>query len=153
LGRIGGAYGVRGWVKVAGEPDALAAMAHWWVGGVERPVEKTKLHSGWVLAKLAEIETREQALALKGKAVAVPRAALPQPAEGIYYWADLIGLEVVNAQGLVLGVVKSMFSGGAQDVMELSGDKRGRLLPWVPAVVKRVDLEGGRIEVDWGADW
>ncbi len=60
---------------------------------------------------------------------------------------------MVNAQGLVLGVVKGVVSSGAQDVMELSGEKRQRLLPWVPAVVKRVDLEGGRIEVDWGADW
>jgi ribosomal 30S subunit maturation factor RimM len=46
----------------------------------------------------------------------------------------------VNAQGLVLGVVKGVLSSGAQDVMELSGEKRQRLLPWVPAVVKRVDL-------------
>jgi len=83
----------------------------------------------------------------------VPRAALPEPADGIYYWADLVGLEVVNAEGLVLGVVKGMLSSGAQDVMELAGASGPRLLPWVSAVVKRVDLEARRIEVDWGADW
>ena len=153
LGRVAGAYGIRGWVKVAGEHAALAAVEKWWVDGVGRCVEKTKPHSGWLLAKIPGIETREQALALKGRSVSAPRRALPQPAQGIYYWADLVGLEVVNAQGLVLGIVKGMLSGGAHDVMELSGEKRQRLLPWVPAVVKRVDLEGRRIEVDWGADW
>ena len=111
------------------------------------------MHSGRLLAKLAGIESREQARALKGKRVSVPRSALPAPAQGTYYWADLVGLDVVNAQGLVLGVVKGMFSNGAHDVMELGSDERARLLPFVPAVVKYVDLEGRRIEVDWGADW
>jgi 16S rRNA processing protein RimM len=140
-------------MKVAGDRTALAALAAWWLDGAEWRVEQTKMHSAWLLAKLAGIETREQALALKGKAIAVPRAALPEPADGIYYWADLVGLEVVNLQGLVLGVVKGMVSSGAQDVMELTGAQRSRLLPWVPAIVKRVDLEARRIEVDWGADW
>ena len=144
---------MRGWMKVAGDRAALAALSGWWLDGAERRVEHTKMHSAWLLAKLAGIETREQAQALKGMPISAPRTALPEPARGIYYWADLVGLEVVNTQGLVLGVVKGMLSSGAQDVMELVGGKRQRLLPWVPAVVKRVDLEGGRIEVDWGADW
>jgi 16S rRNA processing protein RimM len=152
LGRVAGAWGVRGWVKVACEPERLAALQRWWIGGAERRVEKTKAHSGTLLAKLEGVETREQALALKGETVAVPREALPEPGEGHYYWGDLAGLEVVNAQGMVLGVVKGMFSNGAQDVMELSGD-RTRLLPWVPAVVKKVDLPGRQIEVEWGAEW
>src|SRR5262245_3102277 len=120
---------------------------------MERRVEQTKPHSAWLLAKLDGIETREQAEALKGKEISAPRAALPEPAEGTYYWADLVGLEVVNAQGVVLGIVKRLFSSGAQDVMELAGESGQKLLPWVSAVVKQVDLEAGRIEVDWGADW
>ena len=111
------------------------------------------MHSAWLLAKLEGVETREQAQTLKGKTVSAPRAALPEPEQGVYYWADLVGLEVVNTQGLVLGVVKGTLSNGAQDVLELQGAKRTQLLPWVSAVVKRVDLEAGRIEVDWGADW
>ena len=153
MGRVADAYGVRGWLKVESGSDALAACASWWIGGVERALEATRPHSGRLLAKLAGIENREQALALKGSAVAVERAALPQPRAGRYYTADLVGVEVVNAQGMVLGVVTGMFSNGAHEVMQLSADKRERLLPFVPAVVKRVDLEGRRIEVDWGADW
>jgi 16S rRNA processing protein RimM len=153
MGRIADAYGVRGWLKVESGSEALVACASWWIGGVERALEATRPHSGRLLAKLAGIENREQALALKGSAIAVDRAALPRPREGLYYTADLVGLEVVNAQGLVLGVVKGMFSNGAHEVMQLSADKRERLLPFVPAVVKRVDLESRRIDVDWGADW
>ncbi|TAK42698.1 MAG: 16S rRNA processing protein RimM, partial [Betaproteobacteria bacterium] len=149
LGRVAGAYGVRGWLEVAGEPDVLTASASWWIDGAARQLEQCRMHSGRLLAKLAGIESREQARALKGKRVSVPRSALPAPARGTYYWDDLVGLEVVNAQGLVLGVVKGMFSNGAHDVMELGSDERARLLPFVPAVVKHVDLDGRRIEVDW----
>ena len=144
---------MRGWIKVGGEREALAKLQAWWLDGAQRRVEQTKMHAAWLLAKLGGIETREQAEALKGKAVLAPRAALPETAEGIYYWADLVGLEVVNAQGVVLGVVKGMISSGAQDVMELAGANGTRLLPWVGAVVKQVDLDAGRIEVEWGADW
>ena len=151
FGRVAGAYGVRGWMKVVvDEPEVLAAQPAWWLEGVEYPVRETRVHSGTLLAKLAGIENPEQAKKYKGRAVSIPR---PDPGEGRYYWSDLVGLEVVNAQGIVLGVVKGMFSNGAHDVMGLSGEKQ-RLLPWVQGVVvKKVDLPEKRIEVDWGADW
>ena len=150
-GRVAGSYGVRGWLKVvADEPELLAAAPVWWIGGKARTVKESKPHSGTLLARLEGIESPEEAQRLKGKAVSIPR---PEAGDGRYYWDDLVGLEVVNSQGLVLGVVKGMFSNGAHDVMELSGDKP-RLLPWVPeVVVKKVDLPGKRIEVEWGADW
>jgi 16S rRNA processing protein RimM len=153
LGRIAGAFGVRGWVTVVGETGLLAASSSWRIDGIERPVERTRMHSGRLLAKLAGVETREAAKALMGRRLSVPRSALPEPPRGTYYWADLVGLEVVNAQGLVLGVVKGMFSNGAHDVMELGSDLRERLLPFVPAVVRQVDLDARRVLVDWGADW
>jgi 16S rRNA processing protein RimM len=63
-----------------------------------------------------------------------------------------VGLEVVNTRGVALGVVRQWFTNGPQDLMEVAGD-RSRLVPWVAAVVKAVDLEAGRIEVEWEADW
>ena len=105
-----------------------------------------------VVAKLAGIETREQALSLKGSRIAVARTALPDADDGRYYLADLVGLEGVNEQGLVFGVVRQWFTNGPQDVMEVAGE-RVRLIPWVPTVVKQVDLGAKRIEVEWGADW
>jgi 16S rRNA processing protein RimM len=155
LGRVAGSYGVRGWVKVApqrGVAETLVAAREWWLGAEARRVEQAKVHSATVVAKLAGIETREQALALKGSKISVARNALPAVEDGHYYLADLVGLEVVNEHGLKLGVVRQWFTNGPQDVMELAGD-RVRLVPWVPAVVKKVDLEAKRIEVEWGADW
>jgi len=155
MGRVAGSYGVRGWIKVApggGVREVLPGVKEWWID--ERPyqVAAARVHSATVVAKLEGIESREQALALKGKEVSVERAALPEADEGHYYLADLVGLEVLNEQGERLGTVKRLFTNGAQDVMELTGE-RERLIPWVSAIVKQVDLAGRRIVVAWGADW
>ena len=109
-GRVAGAYGVRGWLRVVvDEPELLAAAPVWWIGGEARTVKESRPHSGTLLAKLADIESPEQAQLLKGRPVSIPR---PAAGEGRYYWSDLIGLEVVNEQGVVLGVVKQMSSNG-----------------------------------------
>jgi 16S rRNA processing protein RimM len=155
MGRVAGSYGVRGWVKVApddGAEEGLAGASEWWVGADAYEVSAARIHGATVVGKLAGIETREQALALKGQTVAVPREALPEPEEGKYYLADLVGLEVVNEQGEALGVVTQTYSNGAHDVIEVTGDKT-RLIPWVSAVVKEVDLPKKQIHVEWGADW
>ena len=150
FGRIADAYGVRGWVKVlVDEPEVLAQQPSWWLEGAEYAVKDTKLHSGTLLAKLAGIESPEAAKRLKGKAVVIAR---PEAGEGRYYWSDLIGLEVVNEQGVVLGVVKQLSSNGVHDVIEVAGE-RSRLLPFVPAYVKSVDLLKKRIGVEWQEDW
>lgn len=156
MGRVAGAYGVRGWLKLSpqrGVRETLAESAEWWIGGRAFPVLEAKIHGAAVVGKAAGVETREQALALKGAAVAVRREALPDPGLGHYYLADLIGLEVVNENGELLGVVRRMFSNGAQDVMEVAAGTATRLLPWVAAVVRSVDLAEGRIHVQWSKDW
>ncbi|MGQ0547022.1 MAG: ribosome maturation factor RimM [Betaproteobacteria bacterium] len=155
MGRVAGAYGVRGWLKLlpeAGVKETLAHAPEWWLGGQPYRVLEAKVHGATVVGRAAGIETREQALALKGTSVSVRREALPELEPGHYYLADLVGLEVVNEQGEPLGVVKRLFSNGAQDVMELTGSVT-RLLPWVPAVVKQVDLAERKVRVAWGADW
>jgi 16S rRNA processing protein RimM len=155
MGRVAGAFGVRGWIKVApggGASEPLERTKEWWIDERAYPLVEAKAHSGALVAKLAGVESREQAAALKGREVCVRREALPEVEEGHYYLADLVGLEVVNEQGERLGRVKQLFSNGAQDVMEVAGE-RTHLLPWVAAVVKAVDLAAGRITVQWGADW
>jgi len=159
MGRVAGSYGVRGWVKVApggGVAQTLVDAREWWIGEQAYAVAEAKAHGATVVAKLAGIETREQAMRLKGARVAVERATLADPGEGHYYLADLLGLEVRNEQGEVLGSVQRWLSNGAQDVMELAspGARGGtRLIPWVSAIVREVDVARGRIVVDWGADW
>ena len=152
MGRVAGSYGVRGWIRVDEPQEALAACRSWSIGGKEYPVEEVKPHSGTLLAKLAGLESREAALELKGSTVYVRREALPAPATGHYYLADLVGLEVVNERGEALGVVKRWTFNGAQDVMEVAGE-RTRLIPWVAPVVRSVDLAKRQIHIEWGADW
>jgi 16S rRNA processing protein RimM len=155
MGRVAGAYGVRGWIKVApggGVAQTLAASAQWWIGEHAYAVAEAREHGASVVAKLESIDSREQAMRLKGARVSVERASLADPGEGCYYLADLIGLEVRNEQDEVLGTVKQWLSSGAQDVMEVAGS-RTRLIPWVSAIVKEVDLGAGRIVVDWQVDW
>jgi 16S rRNA processing protein RimM len=155
MGRIIGSYGVRGWVKVVpdgGAAEGLAAAKEWWIGDKVYKVV-AKVHSSTVVAQLNGVATREEALALKGSKVSVRREALADPGEGHYYHADLLGLEVVNESGEVLGTIKRLFSNGAQDVMEVSDNGKQRLLPWVSTVVRKVDLPERKVHVEWGADW
>ncbi len=155
MGRVAAAYGVRGWVKVApegGAAEALAGAQEWWIAAERYSVTQAKIHGATVVGKLAGVDDREQALALKGKPVSVRREALPEAGEGRYYLADLVGLEVVNERGETLGAVRQVFWNGAQDVIEVAGD-RTRLIPWVASVVTDVDLPKKRIRVQWGADW
>ena len=152
MGRVAGSYGVRGWIRVEQAQGALARCASWTIGGREYPVEQVKDHSGRLLAKLGGVQSREAALELKGSTVYVHREAMPEPEAGHYYLADLVGLEVLNERGEALGVVKRWMFNGAQDVMEVAGE-RTRLIPWTAEVVERVDLGTQRIHIRWGADW
>jgi 16S rRNA processing protein RimM len=155
MGRVAGSYGVRGWIKVipgGGVAEALVAAREWWIAERLYPVSEAKVHGASVVAKLAGLEDREQALSLKGARVSLERAALAEPAEGHYILADLVGLEVRNEEDELLGTVKRWFSNGGQDVMEVAGE-RSRLIPWVSAIVKAVDVAGRRIVVDWSAEW
>ncbi len=161
MGRVAGPYGLLGWIKVFQPVQALGACGSWWIDGVEYRVLEAKEHSGTLLAKLAGLGDRDAALRLKGRTVAVARNELPEPDAGHYYHADLIGMEVVNTKGVVLGTVQAMSFYGAHDVMEVAAmldtadapARAGRLLPWVAAVVRNVDPVARRIEVEWEADW
>jgi 16S rRNA processing protein RimM len=159
-------YGVRGWVKIrpfSETPDALLAFARWWLraAGSAAWREITRIdgrtHSGAVLAQLEGITTREAALALGGAQVGVRRADLPPPGRNEIYRADLVGLGVVNREGIVLGEVVAVEDHGAHPLLRVAAPgaqgSRERLIPFVDAHVDRVDLAARRIEVDWQPDY
>lgn len=159
-------YGVQGWVRIrsfSSEPDTMLKYAHWWLrpagSDTWREVARLggRMHSGAVLALLEGIATREAALALRGAEIGVPRDAMPALGRGEIYWADLVGLEVVNREGVALGQVVSVQEYGAHPVMRVApgADARRaeRLIPFVAAHVDRVDLPARRIEVDWQPDY
>jgi len=80
----------------------------------------------------------------------VPRSELPALAAGEYYWADLVGLRVETTDGQFLGQVDHLLETGANDVLVVQGEDRERLIPFVmEQVIKQIDLNTGRIQVDW----
>ena len=159
MGRIVAAVGVQGWVRVktfTGAPDALDAYAEWVVKAPEgwryMALEEFAVRPNGSVAKLAGCDDRDAADRLRGAEVAVPREAL-EDEEGSLYQVDLIGLQVVDEAGAVLGKVDSFFEAGDTAVMVVGGTGRERMIPFVPAYVKAVDRKGGRVTVDWKADY
>jgi 16S rRNA processing protein RimM len=159
MGRIAAPYGVKGWIKVqplTAEPRSLLDYQTWWIGGEggwhEHALACGRTHGGTVLARLEGCDDREAAADLKGRTIAVPRAALPAARADEFYWADLIGLRVVNAGEQDLGRVTAVMRTGANDVLVV-GEGRERLIPFIALVIRDVDPGAGVIRVDWGADY
>jgi 16S rRNA processing protein RimM len=159
MGRIAAPFGIKGWIKVqpySEDPGTLMDFASWRVGRGDQQrqygVEEIQEHSNALIARLEGIDDRDQAFALRGLEVSVPRSALPPPEEDEFYWADLIGLLAINHQGMELGRVESLMETGAHDVLVVKG-KREHLIPFIAAFVGKVDMAAGRIEVDWGEDY
>jgi 16S rRNA processing protein RimM len=160
MGRLSGAFGVRGWLKVRSdcEPvEQLLEYSPWQIetstGWCSHVLVEGKAHGSGLIAKLADIDDREQARQLAGADIAVDRSLLPALAEGEYYWNDLIGLGVVTRDGQELGQVSGLMQTGTNDVLVVSGE-RERLIPFIrEQVVLAVDAEARRIEVDWDPDF
>jgi len=159
MGRIVAPYGIKGWVKVqpfTQRPEGLLGYTEWQVGREgnwqAQVVETARLHGGTVTAKLQGIDDRDQAAVLRGMQIAVSRDDFPEPGCDGYHWDDLVGLEVVNEAGVALGRVTEVFETGANDVLVVVGE-RERLLPFTGPVIRQVDVAGGRIVVDWDADY
>ncbi|MGH8751233.1 MAG: ribosome maturation factor RimM [Burkholderiales bacterium] len=159
MGRVAAPYGVQGWIKIepyTETPDSLTRYAAWWVCDEDEwreiAVAEAKPQGKIIVAKLAGVEDRTAAQGLKGALIAVKRSDLPPAGNGEYYWADLINLQVVNLAGEELGTVTSLLATGANDVMQVMGE-RERLIPFISQVVREVDLQHGVIRVDWGLDY
>jgi 16S rRNA processing protein RimM len=161
VGRIGGAHGVTGAVRVTSftvPPDNILSYRPWLVGDAERyrevRVVGAREHGQGFVVRLEGVEDRDQAQVLSGRLVAVPREALPEPAaDDEYYWEDLLGLEVTEVGGRRLGVVRRLMETGAHDVLVIAGEGGGEtLIPFAAPFVLEVDLEQGRLWVDWPGD-
>ena len=160
LGKISAAFGIKGWVKVFSHTHQLDGILGYtpWLLKVEGKWQPCKLLNGQVqgkgiVAHLEGVSDSTQAEKLIGCEIGIPRSRLHKLDADEYYWADLIGMEVVTVDGVVFGHVDHLFETGANDVLVVQGE-RERLLPWLLGdVIKSVSLDEKRITVDWDPEF
>lgn len=160
LGAVRGAYGIKGWVRVAPLADGAALLVgrRWWlVNGSQATaldVEGVRRHAGSIVAKWTGCSTKEAADALKGQQVALPRSDFPAADDGEHYWLDLVGIRVVNRDGEELGQVEALGDNGAGQWLEVvdTGAHRS-LIPLIEHYVDEIDTKERVIRVDWQRDW
>lgn len=162
LGRVLGAFGIRGEAKLESWTEPRAAIFRYqpWIvrdpQGREREVSGVRgRESGkFLIASFPEVADRDTVEAMRGTEIYVPRSVLPPPKDGEYYWVDLEGLRVVTTQGVSLGTVSHLFATGANDVLVARDDERERMIPFViPRFVLSVDFEANLVTVDWDPDF
>ncbi|GFE50417.1 ribosome maturation factor RimM [Roseobacter cerasinus] len=155
VGAIGGAYGVRGELRIksfCAVPEDIETYVPLTTESGERIFHLALIRpikNGFV-ARIAEVATKEDADALKGTQLFADRDQLPALPDDEYYHADLVGLEVLDTGGTALGRVKSVMDHGAGDILEVQrpGSSETVLLPFTLAAVPTVDLTAGRIIAD-----
>ena len=147
VGRVAGAFGVKGEVRITtftAEPLAVRAYGALLRedGAPGLTLLSAREVKGGVIARVAEVETRDQAEALRGLKLHVPREALPEPEDDEFYLADLIGMTARTADGQALGVVRSVRDFGAGDLLEIAPAEGGEAwyLPFTRAAVPEVRL-------------
>ena len=180
VGRILDAWGVKGWLKIlphSTDPEALLAARSWFLqapdakfrpgfnafnGTVLLQVDEAKIHSDSVVAKFDDIDDRTVAEALRGARIFLPRSSFPAASTDEFYWVDLIGLNVVNREGVALGCVRDLMATGPQSVLcvEYSAPQEDsstvvaeRMIPFVSVFIDNVDMAAKCITVDWQPDY
>ena len=172
VGRIGEAWGLKGWFKVqsyASPPEAILSARRWHLrasGGAPATgrlpdsleIRAVREHGDAIVASAEGIADRTAAEALRGARIYVERARFPEVGPDEFFWADLLGLAVVNRQGVALGEVVGLIDTGPHSVLRVapSAGNEGaeeRLIPFVSAYVDTVDLAARRVVVDWGLDF
>jgi len=160
IGRIGGVYGIRGWVRIHSftvPVDGVLEYSPWKLslpdgkGSVEVTVIEGRKHGNGCVARFASCPDRDAALGFVGADIVITRDRLPPLDAEEYYWEDLIGCRVMTRNGIDLGYVSKLMETGANDVLVVTGE-RERLIPFLLGeVILVVALEHRMIRVDWDA--
>ncbi|EPX80623.1 ribosome maturation factor RimM [Litoreibacter arenae] len=154
VGAIAGAFGVKGEVRLksfCATPEDIALYAPLkGDNGVEYTLKITRAIKGGFAARLSGVRFKDEADALRGVKLSAARDLLPSLPDDEYYHADLIGLEVLDTGGKLLGKVAAVLNHGAGDILELRGPalKGSVLLPFTREAVPTVDLAAGRVIAD-----
>ncbi|PKO59769.1 MAG: ribosome maturation factor RimM [Betaproteobacteria bacterium HGW-Betaproteobacteria-18] len=171
VGRITDAWGIKGWFKVlphSADPEALFSAKSWFLLPTEKGaktfagvgklnIKEAKTHSNTVVACAQGIDDRSTADSLRGARIFISRSSFPSAQKDEYYWVDLIGLEVINREGVSLGQVRDLLTTGPQTVLvidKVHDEKTEQIMiPFVAVYIDDVNLNERRILVDWQPDY
>lgn len=184
VGGIAAPWGIKGWFKVHAHSASAEALFHardWYLLPSNRPrkkwpvsaatagaapapifsgcvrvrIREIKPHGDGIVAHIRDLDDRTLIEALQGCRIFIPRSAFPPPKKGEFYWVDLLGMAVINREGLHLGCVKDLLSTGPQTVLVIADQAAGieRMIPFVNAYIDAVDQPERRIRVDWQPDF
>jgi 16S rRNA processing protein RimM len=171
VGRVLGAWGVQGAIKVApfaADAQALFSSKRWYLapselprpGGLAHPVLLRVAHAreqgDGIVVTVQDLADRDLAEQLKGTRIFIPRASFPTPDDGEFYWVDLIGLAVLNREGLALGQVVGLLETGPHCVLRVkpaAAEADELLIPFVGVYIDAVEMDQRRIRVDWQPDY
>jgi 16S rRNA processing protein RimM len=154
VGQVAGAFGVRGEVKItAFTEDPLSLISYRSLkrqdGSPALTLLSGRAAKGQVIARAKEVATREEADALRGLKLYLPREVLPQTEEDEFYLTDLIGLAAVSPDGAAVGRIKTVQNFGAGDLLEIAPADGGATwwLPFTRDCAPEVDIAGGKVVV------
>ena len=171
VGRILDAWGIKGWFKVlpySADPEALFSARCWFLLPTEKgaktfegvgklTIKEVKTHSDTVVACAHEFNDRSAADALRGARIFISRSNFPAAEKDEYYWVDLIGLDVINREGVPLGQVRDLLTTGPQTVLVIDQLQNGKMveimIQFVAVYIDDVSLSERRILVDWQPDY
>ncbi len=163
VGKLGASYGIRGWLKVFSfteQAENIFQYTPWFIkvrGQWQQiDLEDWKRHGQGFIGKLKGLDAREEAQALTNVEIAVNADALPALSDKEFYWRELFGMEVVTTKGYHLGKVTDILETGSNDVLVIAANpkdafgQKERLIPFLDEqVIKHIDRNAQRIEVDW----
>ncbi|MGD8783682.1 MAG: ribosome maturation factor RimM [Thioalkalispiraceae bacterium] len=160
VGNVAGVFGIKGWIKVRSETEPLTNILQyspWYLNKngewLRYELVEGQRHNKGLIAHLQGCDDRDQAASLVGFQIAIDRSQLPPPGEGEFYWSDLIGLQVINRQGRIVGEIRGLLPTGAHDVLVIQNGENEILIPYVvDHYIDNVDLDEGKVYVDWEWD-
>lgn len=157
VGRIAGAHGIRGQVRLQSfteDPEAIAGYSPLTDdSGKDFQIKLTGVVKDAFIATVIGVADRNGAEALKGTRLYIPRAILPETEDGTYYDADLIGLAAIDQDGKDLGKIMAIHDFGAGPLIEFGVKGRSFTLPFNDDYVPEVDVDGGKVELFVPEGW
>jgi 16S rRNA processing protein RimM len=163
VGKLGAPYGIKGWLKVhsfTDDPAGIFDFSPWLIGqqGKWQTLEVVdwRRHNKGFIAKFAQVNDRDEAMAYTHAEISMDAAQLPELPQGEFYWRDLIGMTVVTDKGYNLGTVDDLMETGSNDVLVVKANSKDafgqaeRLIPFLTdSVILDVKHDAREITVDW----